>query len=80
VAFVGTDVSEECIASFRVDKNHSLLVTANVSNSPILVTLMMQAIRSSESSVLIKDTRRYIREDGILHSHRRGNLKSEIVL
>jgi hypothetical protein len=37
---------------------HRLLVTANiVSSSPILVTLMMEAIRSSETLVLIRTTR-----------------------
>jgi hypothetical protein len=35
-----------------------LLVTANVSSSPILVTLMKEALSSSETSVLIKATRR----------------------
>jgi hypothetical protein len=37
---------------------------------------MMVALRSFESSVLIKVTRRNIAEDGILDSHRRKNLKS----
>jgi hypothetical protein len=44
-----------------------LLVTANdVPSSPILVTLMMDGLRSSEMSVPIKDTQRNIPEDGIL--------------
>jgi hypothetical protein len=58
-----------------------LLVTANVvSSSPILVTLILQAIRSSETSVLTRATLRNIPEDGILHSYLSGNLKSYIAL
>jgi hypothetical protein len=38
-------------------------------------TLKMEAIRSSEWSIHIRPTRRHIPEDGILHSHRRENLK-----
>jgi hypothetical protein len=54
-----------------------LLVTANVvPTSPILVTLIMKALSSFETSVLTRATRHNIREDGILHRHRRQNLKS----
>jgi hypothetical protein len=41
---------------------------------------MMAAIRSSETSVPSRTTRRYIPVDDILHSHRRENLKSYIAL
>jgi hypothetical protein len=58
VPLVRTDVSEKRIASI-------IRVTSNVSSSPILVTLMMEAIRSSETSILKRTTRRNIPEDGI---------------
>jgi hypothetical protein len=47
---------------------------------PILVTPMMEAIRSFKTSVLTRATRRNIPEDDILHSHRLGNFKSYIAL
>jgi hypothetical protein len=43
-----------------------LLVTANLPSSPILVTLMMEALLSSETSVLTSATQLNILVDGIL--------------
>jgi hypothetical protein len=58
-----------------------LLVIANVVlRSPIIVTLIMEALRYSETSVLTRATLRNIPEDDILRSLHRENLRSYIFL
>jgi hypothetical protein len=83
VAVVRIDVSEELRSSFITFLSHLVflrsvhryLVTASVvASSPILITLLREALSFSETSVLTRATRRYIPEDDILHSHWSGDV------
>jgi hypothetical protein len=82
VALIRTDVSEDRIASiFRVheckqvtERSCKLLYRQRLVEDSC--TLKMEAIQSSETSVLIRATRCHLPEDDNHHSHRRGNLKS----
>jgi hypothetical protein len=80
---VGIEVLKKHIASIisaeRIRELHRVLqllgTVSFVPSSLIRFTLMMEQARSSETSVLTRATH-HIPENGILHSHRRENLKS----
>jgi hypothetical protein len=72
VALVTTDISEERIASiFRENKNRQAKTSVSSNKQPkhiifLRSVLMMEGIRSSETSVLTRVTQRNIPEGGIL--------------
>jgi hypothetical protein len=84
VTVIGEIATTQAVSSNRPTLRRNtwyLLVTASVvPSSPILVTLMKEALSSSETTVLTRVTRCNILEDAILHSHRREILKSYIAL
>jgi hypothetical protein len=77
-----TQAAKKCYVSIVFLRSVRLLLFTDnvVSSSPILFTLKMEALRSSETSVLTRATRRNNQEDCIIHSHRRENIKSYIAL
>jgi hypothetical protein len=76
VALVSTDVSEESITHIiRVEISELGATLANASyfnvatRSPILPIMTIKLIRSPETSILTRATRRHIPDDDILHWH-----------
>jgi hypothetical protein len=67
VAVVRTNISDKCITSIIRVTRIGELITGNVPSMHILVTLMVEAICPSETSVFTTATWHNIPEDGILH-------------
>jgi hypothetical protein len=74
VVLVRTGVSDERSASIiRLTRIGELGITSAVTSN-------RRTLRSSDTPVLTRATRRHIPEEGILQTHRRENLKSYIAL
>jgi hypothetical protein len=76
VVLVRTDFLVERITSIIMVTKLSDLTTSTVTSNTT-VTMIMGAICSSETLVLTRVTWHNTPEDGIFHSHRRENLKSD---
>jgi hypothetical protein len=55
------------------------VVTNGIMSMPNLISLMVEAANTSETSVNYQTTRRSIPEDSHLHTRRRENLKSHLI-
>jgi hypothetical protein len=77
VALVRTDVSEESYTLIiKVTKISELGTALTVTSNRRTLRMDDGGATSSEALVLTRVTQRKIPDDGILHSHRRENLKS----
>jgi hypothetical protein len=79
---VSEDLSESIIRATRIGELGTTLAVTSKRRTlrRNTITLIMEALSASETSVLRRATRRNIPEDGNLHSHRRQDLKSYIAL